>query len=301
MNSSLKTLLFLPIAPVFYLLYRINRAQYPKVMDSLTSLDILKSSGKSLARYGDGELNLISGSRIGFQSYDPGLAERLKEILENGNNEVFIGLPDVFHSLSRFKLEAKLFWLYSVVKNWKRWKQLINNVLPPPISAPKKYLDSLASRFFMDTEVPELSKAIFSKWRDLWADRDVVIVEGKFTKMGVGNDMIDNVKSIKRIVCPDKNAFAKYGSILKSALAADKNSLFLIALGPTATVLAYDLGLQGRQAIDSGHLDLEYNWMKADAKKKVAVEGRAVNELGINKPPELRDSDYESQIIKMIT
>ena len=40
-------------------------------------------------------------------------------------------------------------------------------------------------------------------------DRDVIICEGEKTRMGVGNDLLDNCKSIKRIICPSENAFDK--------------------------------------------------------------------------------------------
>lgn len=45
---------------------------------------------------------------------------------------------------------------------------------------------------------------------------------------------------MKRILCPSKNAFSKYDEILNNCISCDKESLFIIALGPTATVFAYD-------------------------------------------------------------
>ena len=58
----------------------------------------------------------------------------------------------------------------------------------------------------------------------------------------------------------------------------DKNVLFLIALGPTATVLAYDLFKNGYQAIDAGHVDIEYEWYRMKAKRKVKIPSKYVNE-----------------------
>ena len=40
-----------------------------------------------------------------------------------------------------------------------------------------------------------------------------------------------------------------------------KSVLFLVALGPTATVLAYDLSKIGYQAIDIGHIDISFVWV----------------------------------------
>jgi hypothetical protein len=58
--------------------------------------------------------------------------------------------------------------------------------------------------------------------------------------------------------------------------------LVLVALGPTATILAYDLALKGYQCIDIGHLDIEYEWFinKIDIDKKTPVKGKYVNEAG---------------------
>ena len=42
--------------------------------------------------------------------------------------------------------------------------------------------------------------------------------------------------------------------------------LILLALGPTATVMAYNLAQKGYQAIDIGHIDIEYEWYRMGAK-----------------------------------
>ena len=91
-------------------------------------------------------------------------------------------------------------------------------------------------------------------------------------------------------------------AILESAKKIeDKSVLFIIALGPTATILAYDLAGLGYQAIDAGHMDVEYEWFKMGATKKVAIENKYVNEVnagfGVG---ELKDEVYQSQIIDVI-
>lgn len=47
----------------------------------------------------------------------------------------------------------------------------------------------------------------------------------------------------------------------------------------TATALSYDLTKDGYQAIDIGHIDLEYMWMKMGAKTQCAIPGKYVNEV----------------------
>ena len=80
------------------------------------------------------------------------------------------------------------------------------------------------------------------------------------TGLGVGNDLFGNAGSIQRILAPAENAFSKYPQILDACMEQPEDSLFLLALGPTATVLASDLCKAGRQAVDIGHVDLEYEW-----------------------------------------
>ena len=56
--------------------------------------------------------------------------------------------------------------------------------------------------------------------------------------------------------------------------------IVLLAIGPTATVLSYDLADNGFQVIDIGHLDVEYQWYLMQAKKKMPLENRTtVNEV----------------------
>ena len=76
--------------------------------------------------------------------------------------------------------------------------------------------------------------------------------------------------------------------------------LILIALGPTATVLSYDLALIGYWAIDIGHVDLEYEWMKNGALQQEKVKGKYVNEVIDGNQVESEfygKKEYEEQII----
>lgn len=104
--------------------------------------------------------------------------------------------------------------------------------------------------------------------RSIWNDRDVVIIEGAQSRLGVGNDLFDGARSIRRILCPPRNAFERYDEILAQALKLEKGVLFLIALGPTATVLSYQLFKAGYQAVDAGHVDIEYEWWRMERQTK---------------------------------
>ena len=59
--------------------------------------------------------------------------------------------------------------------------------------------------------------------------------------------------------------------MLAEAKAQPKDRLMIVVLGPTATVLAYDLAKAGYQALDIGHLGKAYDWLK---RKETIVIGK---------------------------
>lgn len=70
----------------------------------------------------------------------------------------------------------------------------------------------------------------------------------------------------------------------------------------TATVLAYDLHKLGYQAIDLGHIDLEYEWFKMGASKKEIITGKYTNEVQNGDVVEdVQDKNYLNQIVADIS
>ena len=99
-----------------------------------------------------------------------------------------------------------------------------------------------------------------------------------------------------RILCPAENAFDRYEEIYNEASRQSEDKLFLIALGPTASVLAYDLAVQGYQAVDIGHADLSYEWLLRGKRERIA--NKYCNEMPDgNMVDDIHDAKYESQII----
>ena len=128
-------------------------------------------------------------------------------------------------------------------------------------------------------------------------------MEGNQSRTGIGNDLYNNAKSIKRIVGYATDAFSHYDEMLKAVVAnVTKDKLILLSYGPTATILAYDLAKLGYQAIDLGHLDIEYEWFKMGAISNVAIRGKFTNEAeGGRSVKSDYDEGYLQQIILDIT
>ena len=118
-------------------------------------------------------------------------------------------------------------------------------------------------------------------------------------RLGVGNDILDGTKSISRILfCPVRNAFNKYDQILSAFNDIDPENLILVALGPTATVLAYDLCKKGYQAVDMGHINEEYEcFLRKETPLELKSMGRDCTMKHDTNPD---DPEYKKQIIRKI-
>ena len=93
----------------------------------------------------------------------------------------------------------------------------------------------------------------------------------------------------------------KYDEILKTVKEGSDSRLVILALGMTATVLAYDLAKKGIRALDLGHIDIEYEWYRMNASHKIPVANKVIAEVvGGKNVQSSNDIDYLSQIIKRI-
>ena len=268
---------------------------YPKFYELEETVEAIVREKRSMARFGDGEFAIMAGrERCLFQNADAKLGERLREVMACEEEGLLIGIPDQYGSLKAFNREGKYgirpYMTDEVRKEHRQFIDLERIYHNAYISRPyAMYADN-------HTDGP---KQRFRNLQRIWEGRDVIFVEGALTRLGVGNDLFDNAASIRRIVAPPVNSFACYDEILKAALQfAGKDSLFLIALGPSAGVLAYDLFHAGCQALDIGHLDLEYEWYLRGAGGRCTVEYKYNNEFaGGDRVADIQDEGYLSQIV----
>ena len=93
------------IGKILYLPRRIYRSmesrRYEKgsyaerlhILNTDETLDLIEKEKISFLRYGDGEIAIMNGESIPFQSYDENLAGRLKAFLKTDKKELKIGIP----------------------------------------------------------------------------------------------------------------------------------------------------------------------------------------------------------------
>lgn len=270
----------------------------PRVIDEDKTVQYIISNNVSVARFGDGEF------LWGFQERQSGnfeknsieLSKRLTEVIGSSNPNLIICIPNIFNNLKGRKIATRTYWEGFLMRKGPRILKLLDSS--------KTYFDTQFTRPYMDYYQKSRNfKMKFHNIKKIWYRRNILIVEGDKTRFGVGDDLLDDAKKIKRIICPSENAFEVYSKILNTV--KDKgiytnNVLVLISLGPAATILAFDLSSVGIQSIDIGHLDVEYQWYRMQAKKKVPIIGKYVNEASIKYSRDLPIDDlreYKKQII----
>ena len=268
------------------------------VMSIDETLDELLATDKSLVRFGDGEFSLINGNSIAYQEYQEDLAQEMREILINADKEdnVLVCLPEIFEIFKGNFLQNKdseNFWKNELDYHGRFFQD---------ICKAKRYGSAWISRPYINSEDKSKVATHFEKIKELFAGKDILIVEGATTRAGVGNDLFNNVRSIKRIICPSHHAFSKVDVIQQSILNHVAGRLILLMLGPTAKILAYRLSRLGYRALDLGHIDSEYEWMQMGAETKVQLKHKHTAEFNFDQGIEfIEDENYNNQIVADLT
>lgn len=272
-----------------------SKLYYPEFYSLDETIEDIINNRKSMARFGDGEFAIMSNVvRQKFQRLDESLAGRLKEVIASKDDGILIGIADNYGSLDAYNKSGKAGIRYYMSDETREQHAKF-------IDMDRKYHNAYISRpyaLFADNNT-EAPKKRFDALKRIWDGRNVIFVEGALTRLGVGNDLFDNAAQIRRIEAPPENSYDKYDEILAAALKyAEEDTLFLIAMGPAAGVLAFDLYKAGYQAIDIGHVDLEYEWFLGGKGTRCEVKNKYNNEFpGGDKVEDVDDEKYLQQII----
>lgn len=280
--------------------YRVNRNKL-KVNSVATieeTLDEIIEHKMSVSRFGDGEFKWMLGvSQKSFEDNSEELSKLLIEVIQSNEKGHLVCVSPALAGLDYTSKRAKKYWETMLGKCGARLLKYLDRG--------RKYYNANITRFYINDVNKSKVNSRFEHVRLIWEKRSVLIVEGTMSRLGVGNDLFDNAVSVRRIIAPAKNAFQSYSDILNCVEEEYKpDDLVLIALGPTATVMAYDLAKKGIQAIDIGHIDIEYEWYLHGADNKVAIPGKAVNEAIEDRSSEKFDvkiwNKYCSEIIARV-
>lgn len=206
--------------------------EYPAVLSEMATLTFAVH-GRSLARYGDGELRLALGGRAISQDPDEGLAAELRQLLA-GPTKSLVCIPNVNSGTPKMN---KTWYKYVHPKFIELYKQPLygSSFITRPDSAP-----------WIDCE------EYWTLARSLWWDREVTFVVDE-EQSSLGSPVYHaRARNPRVIYGPRRDAYAHIDR-LEAEIGCPSHTV-LICLGATATVLAERLARKGVHALDLGHI-----------------------------------------------
>lgn len=203
---------------------------YPTVLSEDATLDLVLA-GRSLARFGDGELKLATGRAIKAQTWNPALETALRQVAEN-TGVCLTGAPNIAaHAMPAEKAA---------------YTRFCGEVRHVSVYGPGPFGSSFVSR---PDCAPHIDRPDYwAKLRGLWADRDVILVRGSGKSFRPAD--LAAAASCHEILGPPIEAW-DIADELYAALKSESRTVIL-CLGAVATVLAWRLAETGVHAVDLG-------------------------------------------------
>lgn len=258
------------------------------------TLDYMKQPGNCIVRFGDGEFAVLDGNSIvNYQQYNETLQKCLERVIGTLDKpNLLVCLPETIVDLRKFVTRSKKIWTINLVRNKSCYLKYID--------ANYTYGNSFVSRPYMIYKDKGKAQTWFESFREIFRGKDILLVEGKYSRNGVGNDLFSEASSVRRILCPNTDAFSKYNDILNEVIKAKKNELILLAIGPASKPLTLELAERGYWVLDIGHIDSEYEWYLKHANKKISIANKHTAELVDKCIEACEDKDYLASIVAII-
>ena len=203
-------------------------------------------AGRSIARFGDGELRLMLGGKGGnaiSQRGDPRLAEELRRLLV-GPSKSLVCLPRLDK-----RLDAKSRHIWTRYMGERRYNQYYRQDV------------------YGSTHVTRPDQAVWinrpdywDKVRRLWAGKYVLLVKG--TERSLRVDMLPEARMVVPIGAPRIDAYECVDELERVILDYPPDCVSILCVGATATVLAERLARAGRHALDLGHIGMMWRRCK---------------------------------------
>ncbi len=243
--AAMRFLYYYPIIFIHYITYRLLHIN-PKPFNQLKTIGTdqiseLISNGKSLIRFGDGEVMILLGSGIHFQKFNPRLQQKIKNVVRDykTNSSYILALPNFALTESNESLGKR-----GRLRIWRLFKIVFKHLFPKDIG----YADAMIF-YHKETFEKFVVPSLLNKYALVLSnsDNNTPELKAQLNKLNIEYEYV----TTKKI-----NAFDDYDTILK--LINDKKSfhnnlIVLTSMGPGGKALAYDLTKSGIQCIDIGH------------------------------------------------
>jgi hypothetical protein len=172
-NNSEPIICFLAyIIHNFLLLSTDLTTKFPVILDPISSITYLLNTNKSLARFGDGEINASNGAAPphGENSIVINFKNEFNQILKNENDKLFVGLCDIFYPA------CKPFWNENEYKWWFLGRGQWPDRFIKKLSSPDKkiFLNANISRI-RHYPIIKVNK-YFEHYAKLFLNKNIVVV-----------------------------------------------------------------------------------------------------------------------------
>lgn len=203
-------------------------------MDEDTTLKVALA-GRSISRFGDGELRLAVGGKAVSQVALPKLRKELCNLLRE-QTAALVCVPRISHTHTP-RDKVVLWSKYATGKYTTLFgkKQFGSAFITRPDSAP--WIDR-----------PDYWKLV----RDLWLGRDIVLVVG--SDRSLREDMMTEARSIRMVHGSYHDSYECIDRIEEEI--GTPSGPVILCLGATATILAERLARKNVHALDLGHIGM---------------------------------------------
>ncbi len=217
---------------------------YPVVADEFATLRKL-AKGKSIARFGDGELKLLEGGEYVREPRNHALTYELRMVVKRRNPDCLVAIPTMDPSGPK-------------ASNWSRHEARFCRYFWEGDG--RRYYSAFISR---PDSAPAIESAEYvEEMVALWSRRRVAVVAEADSKLLACARR--TAGDVFHVECPHERAYAAIDALERAVVAADV-SLALLSCGPTATCLANRLATRGVQGLDLGSIGgLLCRWKNCD-------------------------------------
>lgn len=203
---------------------------YPSVIGEFDTLAAVLA-GKSIARYGDGELKLMHGQAYVRVSASIEITTELLQILQSPNENCIVGIPTMAPEGPK-------------CQNWLRHAERFAKVLRPD---DVQYYSAFITR---PDSAPWINTMKFAnRVQRLWRKKRATVLcepENKILKA-----VRLSTTKVRQVICPSREAYSEIDR-LEQEIIATSPDIVLLSCGPTATCLANRLASRGIHAVDIG-------------------------------------------------
>jgi hypothetical protein len=226
---------------------------YPRVKGEFATVQRLLE-GKSIERFGDGELKILEGVGYSREPVNGALTAEMRMVVAFPHPDCLIAIPTMHPDGPK-------------VANWRRHEERFCKHFTRADG--RRYYSAFVTRPDSAAEKLE-SREYFDLISKLWAGRErVVVVSEPDSKLLTCARTMSGAGFV-HIECPSHGAYATIDE-LEQAIVGAEASVALLSCGPTATCLANRLANRGIQGLDLGSIGgLLLRWMPRAKSKGTA-------------------------------